>query len=155
EWIRRMAPNAIVFVCANPNPEIWPWDATECGATVVATGRGDFPNQLNNSIVFPAMFRGVLDVRASTISNGMAITAAREIAAFAEERGINPENILPRMDEPDLVPRISAVVGAKAQEEGLARIRKTPEELYAAAAHSVKESRRALEVLMREQIIRT
>ena len=155
EWVRRMAPNSILFACANPNPEIWPWEAIEAGAKIVATGRGDFPNQLNNSLVFPAMFRGVLDVRATTISNSMAIVAAREIAGFAEERGIDARNILPRMEDLELVPRVAVSVGMKAQEEGLARVRRTPSELYAGARRSVEEARRALDVLMREQIIST
>jgi malic enzyme len=106
---------------------------------------------LNNSIVFPAMFRGVLDVRASTISSEMAITAAREIAGFSEERGIAPENILPRMDELELVPRVAAAVGMKAQEEGLARIRRTRGELYAGALYCVTEARRALDVLIEKK----
>ena len=153
EWVREMAPNSILFVCANPNPEIWPWEAADAGAKVVATGRGDFPNQLNNSLVFPAMFRGVLDVRASTISDGMAIAAAHEIARFAEERGIHTGNILPRMEDLELVPRVAVAVGMKAQEEGLARVRKTASELYAGARHCVEEARRALEVLMHKRVI--
>jgi malate dehydrogenase (oxaloacetate-decarboxylating) len=153
-WIRTMARNAIVFACANPVPEIWPWDATEAGARIVATGRGDFPNQLNNSLVFPGMFRGVLDVRASTISDGMTLSAAHEIARCAEDRGIHPDNILPRMEEPELAARVAAAVAAKAQEEGLARIPKTREQVYKDAMLSIHETRRALNVLMREEIIR-
>jgi malate dehydrogenase (oxaloacetate-decarboxylating) len=84
EWIRTMARDPIVFACANPAPEIWPWDASDAGAKVVATGRGDFPNHLNNSLVFPGMFRGVLNVRASTISQGMTLAAAYEVARCAE-----------------------------------------------------------------------
>jgi malate dehydrogenase (oxaloacetate-decarboxylating) len=149
-----MARDPIVFACANPTPEIWPWDAAEAGAKIVATGRSDFPNQLNNSLVFPAMFRGVLDVRASTISPGMALAAAYEIAHFAEQRGIDPGNILPRMEEMELAPRVAAAVAIKAQEEGLARISRTREEIYNQAMFTIKEARRALDVLMREQIIR-
>jgi malate dehydrogenase (oxaloacetate-decarboxylating) len=122
---------------------------------VVATGRSDFPNQLNNSLVFPAMFRGVLDVRASTISSGMAIAAAHEIARCAEERGIQPDDILPRMEEWRTVPRVAVVVAMKAQEEGVARVSRTSEQLYAGALHTIEETRRAVELLMREEIIRT
>jgi malate dehydrogenase (oxaloacetate-decarboxylating) len=154
-WIRAMAPQAIVFACANPVPEIWPREAAEAGAKVVATGRSDFPNQLNNSLVFPAMFRGVLDVRASTISNGMAITAAYAIAQAAEDRGIRPDYILPRMEEWEVVPRVAAAVAVKAQQEGLARIARTSEQLYLDALHTIKEARRALQILMREQLIRS
>ncbi|HET9215386.1 MAG TPA: NADP-dependent malic enzyme, partial [Terriglobia bacterium] len=128
EWVQGMAPHAIVFACANPVPEIWPDEARKAGAAIVATGRGDFPNQLNNSLVFPAMFRGVLDIRARTISNGMCIAAARELAQYASEQGIHPENILPQMDDCLVIARVAAAAAAQAQLEGLARIRKTREE---------------------------
>jgi malate dehydrogenase (oxaloacetate-decarboxylating) len=153
-WIRTMARDPIVFACANPTPEIWPWDASEAGAKVVATGRGDFPNQLNNSLVFPGMFRGVLDVRASAISQGMTLAAASEIARCAEDRGIHPGNILPRMEEAELAPRVAVAVALKAQEEGLARTSTTREQLYADATLIINQTRRALDVLMREEIIR-
>jgi malate dehydrogenase (oxaloacetate-decarboxylating) len=99
KWVARMAKDAIVFACANPIPEIWPWEAQEAGAKIVATGRGDFQNQVNNSLGFPGIFRGVLDIRARTITDEMAIAAARELARFAEEQGMSAEKILPRMDE--------------------------------------------------------
>jgi malate dehydrogenase (oxaloacetate-decarboxylating) len=99
------------------------------------------------------MFRGVLDVRASTISPGMALAAAEEIALCAEERGIGPDDILPRMDDLELVPRVAATVASKAQEEGLARLPKDRGQVYADAMFTIKEARRALEVLMRENII--
>ena len=81
-------------VGANPIPEIWPWEVKEAGARIVATGRSDFPNQVNNSLAFPGIFRGTLDVRARTISDEMAIAAAMELAAYAEERGIDEDNII-------------------------------------------------------------
>jgi malate dehydrogenase (oxaloacetate-decarboxylating) len=87
DWVASMADNAIVFVCANPIPEMWPWDAKEAGARIVATGRSDFPNQVNNSVGFPAIFRGTLDVRARTITDEMCIAAAYELARCAEDRG--------------------------------------------------------------------
>ena len=90
-----MARDAIVFACANPVPEIWPWEAKEAGARIVATGRSDFPNQVNNSLVFPGIFRGLLDVRAGAMTGEMAITAAHELAL----RGIHEDSILPTMDE--------------------------------------------------------
>ena len=77
EWISKMAKDSIVFVCANPIPEIWPWDAKEAGARIVATGRSDFPNQVNNSLGFPGIFRGTLDVMATTITDEMCLAAAR------------------------------------------------------------------------------
>jgi len=76
EWVRKMADDAVIFACANPVPEIWPWEAKEAGARIVATGRSDFPNQVNNSLGFPGIFRGTLDVRAKTITDEMCIAAA-------------------------------------------------------------------------------
>ena len=99
EWIKGMAKNSIVFACANPIPEIWPWEAKEAGARIVATGRSDFPNQVNNSIGFPAIFRGTLDVRAKTITDEMCLAAAHELAKCAEDRGISDDNIAPTMGE--------------------------------------------------------
>lgn len=93
-----MTDDAIVFACANPIPEIWPWEAEEAGARIVATGRSDFPNQVNSSLGFPAIFRGVLDVKAKTVTDDMCIAAAQELAKFAEEWGINEKDILPRME---------------------------------------------------------
>jgi malate dehydrogenase (oxaloacetate-decarboxylating) len=115
-WVRSMANDAIVFPCANPNPEIWPWDAKEAGARIVATGRSDFTNQLNNSPVFPGVLRGTLDSRAATISDEMALAAAIELAACAEEHGLSEETILPTMADWQVVPRVAAATAMKAQE---------------------------------------
>src|SRR5438309_1958067 len=117
EWVRSMADDAILFVIANPVPEIWPWEAKEAGARVVATGRSDFPNQVNNSLGFPGIFRGTLDVRAKTISDEMCIAAARELAAVAEERGLSEDYIVPTMEEIDVFAREAAAVGMKAVEQ--------------------------------------
>lgn len=122
EWVQTMKKDAIVFVCANPIPEMWPWDAKEAGAVVVATGRSDFPNQVNNSLGFPGIFRGTLDVRAKTITDEMCIAAAIEMAKMAEEKGLTPDYIMPTMDEVDVFPREAAAVAMKAIEQGIARI---------------------------------
>jgi malate dehydrogenase (oxaloacetate-decarboxylating) len=121
EWITKMAKDAIVFVCANPIPEMWPWDAKEAGAAIVATGRSDFANQVNNSLGFPGIFRGTLDVRASTITDEMCIAAAVEMAKLAEENGLSEDYIMPTMDEVDVFPREAAAVAMKAIEQGVAR----------------------------------
>ena len=120
EWIKAMAPDPIVFVCANPIPEIWPWDAKEAGAAVVATGRCDFPNQVNNSIGFPGIFRGTLDVRARTITDEMCIAAAVELAKVAEDKGLSADYIMPTMDDWEVFPREAAAVAMKAIEQGVA-----------------------------------
>ena len=91
DWVSQMAPGAVVFACANPVPEIWPWEAKAAGARIVATGRSDFGNQVNNSLAFPGVFRGVLDVRARTITDGMALAAADELARRGRDGGLTEE----------------------------------------------------------------
>jgi malate dehydrogenase (oxaloacetate-decarboxylating) len=154
EWIKRMAAKAVVFACANPVPEIWPWDARKAGAAIIATGRTDFPNQVNNSLVFPGIFRGVLDVRARTVTDEMAIAAATEVARFAAERGIKEDNILPRMDEWEVYPRTAVATAMKAQEQGVARLSKDRDSLYVEASRTIREARDSVQVLMREGLIR-
>ncbi|MBN1642095.1 MAG: NADP-dependent malic enzyme [Anaerolineae bacterium] len=153
EWLRAMASDAILFACANPIPEIWPWEASEAGVRVVATGRSDFPNQVNNSLGFPGIFRGVLDVRARTISDEMAIAAAYEIARCAEEVGLSETYIMPTMDEWEVFPREAVATALKAQEQGLARLTKTRDELYAEAKHKIAEARTMLDMMMGEGMI--
>jgi len=152
-WIRGMARDPIVFACANPVPEIWPWEAAKAGARVVATGRGDFPNQVNNSLCFPAVFRGVLDVRARVISEAMALAAAHEVAAVARERGLSASAIVPRMDDWSLYPRVAAAVGVAAQVEGVARVQATRAQLERRAAQVIGAARGATEALMRVGLI--
>ncbi len=117
EWVASMADNAIVFVCANPIPEMWPWDAKEAGARIVATGRSDFPNQVNNSVGFPAIFRGTLDVRARTITDEMCIAAAYELARCAEDRGLTEDHLLPTMNEWEVFPREAVAVAKMAMKQ--------------------------------------
>jgi len=153
EWVKGMNLNAIVFACANPTPEIWPRDAREAGARIVGTGRSDAPNQINNSLVFPAIFRGTLDVRARTISDEMAIAAARELALYATEHGLHEGYIVPRMDEWEACPRVAAATALKAQEQGLARLSRTREQLHEGAVKIIRQAREATRLLMREGII--
>jgi malate dehydrogenase (oxaloacetate-decarboxylating) len=153
DWVAGMAKDAIVFPCANPIPEIWPWEAKEAGARIVGTGRSDFPNQLNNSLGFPGIFRGVLDVRARTITDEMAIAAAKELAACAEERGIDEDNLVPTMDDWEVFPREAVATAMKAQEQGLALLEKTPEELYAQAEATIRQARETVQTMMREGLI--
>ncbi len=153
EWVKGMAKDAIVFPCANPVPEIWPWEAKEAGARIVGTGRSDFPNQLNNSLGFPGIFRGTLDVRARTITDEMCLAAAQELARCAEDRGIHDEYIAPTMDEWEVFPREAVAVAMKAQEQGVARLKATREELYAKASATIKAARDQVQLLMREGMI--
>ncbi len=148
-----MSKDAIVFACANPIPEIWPWEAKEAGARVVATGRSDFDNQVNNSLGFPAIFRGALDVRAKTISDEMCLAAAFELARFAEEKGLTDTCILPRMDDPDVFPQVAVVVALKAIEQGLHRIELSKELLYDKAVKMIKGAQEMTALLMKEGFI--
>jgi malate dehydrogenase (oxaloacetate-decarboxylating) len=153
EWVAAMNQDAIIFPAANPIPEIWPWEAKGAGARVVGTGRSDFPNQVNNSLVFPAIFRGVLDVRATTITDQMAIAAAQEIALFAEERGIDEDNIMPTMDEWELFPREAVAVALKAQEQGVAHLDVGRDQLYHMAEAKICQAREMIQMLMDQKII--
>jgi malate dehydrogenase (oxaloacetate-decarboxylating) len=153
EWIRQMAPDAVVFACANPVPEIWPDAARAAGARIVATGRSDFPNQVNNSLVFPGIFRGVLDVRARTISDRMAVAAAEELVACARERGLGPDRLLPTMEDWKVAARIAAATGAAAAAEGLARRPLDRIAIRDGALKIIGDARAALDQLVRTGII--
>lgn len=154
EWVAGMAKDAIVFACSNPVPEIWPWEAKAAGARIVGTGRSDFPNQLNNSLGFPGIFRGALDVRARTITDEMCLAAAEAIAALGVERGLDEEHLVPDMQDPEVFPREATAVGMKAQEQGLARIAISREVLYAQAAATIRAAREMIHSLMAEGAIR-
>ena len=153
DWIKSMAKDPVIFVCANPIPEIWPWDAIEAGARVVATGRSDFPNQVNNSIGFPGIFRGTLDVQAKTITDEMCIAAALELAKVAEDRGLRADYIVPTMDDWEVFPREATAVGMKAIEQGVARIIMTRDELLKKSTATIKQARELVQSLMKEGFI--
>ena len=153
EWIKNMADDAIVFASANPIPEIWPWEAKEAGARIVATGRSDFPNQVNNSLGFPGIFRGALDIRATHITDEMCIEAARELAKVAEDNGIHEDYIIPNMDEWELFPREAVAVGTKGIEQGVARIEAPAEERFKLAEMIIKKARDEVQCLMKNNFI--
>ncbi len=153
EWIKTMAKDPIVFACANPVPEIYPWDAKAAGARIMATGRSDFPNQVNNSLGFPGIFRGALDVRAKTITDEMCVAAALELAKVAEDKGLREDYIIPTMDEWSVFPREAVAVGLKAIEQGLARVVRTREELMDMAEKKIRHARETIHLLMKEGFI--
>lgn len=153
EWVKAMADNAVVFACANPVPEIWPWEAKEAGAVVVATGRSDFPNQVNNSLGFPGIFRGTLDVRARTITDSMCLAAAHALADMALEKGLDEEHILPTMDDWEVFPREAAAVAVQAVEEGLAKVSMSYEEELQNAEKIIRRSRSLTKTMMEEGFI--
>ena len=122
EMVKTMAPNPIIFACANPIPEIFPDEAKAAGAAVVATGRSDFPNQVNNVLAFPGIFRGALDVRASAINEEMKIAAAKAIASLVSDEELNPDYILPAAFDPRVGETVAKAVAQAARDTGVARI---------------------------------
>jgi malate dehydrogenase (oxaloacetate-decarboxylating) len=149
EWVRSMGAKSIVFACANPVPEIWPHAAQEEGAYIVATGRGDFPNQVNNSVCFPGLLKGALLVRARKITDGMAIRCAHSIADFAAKRGITKDDITAKMDETEVFAIQAADVAVKAIEEGVARVKLSWQEAYDSAMADIVASRKLTDDLMK------
>ena len=121
EMVRSMAPRAVVFAMANPEPEIYPQEALDAGAFVVGTGRSDFPNQINNVLAFPGVFRGALDVRAKDISEGMKVAAAKALADLVGE-SLSRECVIPSAFDPRVAPAVAKAVAEAARREGLARI---------------------------------
>jgi len=154
EWVEEMNRDPIVFALANPVPEIWPWEAKEAGAKIVATGRSDFPNQINNSLVFPAMFRGVLSVGAKAITDEMIITFAETLASYAEKKGLREDYIIPTMEEWDAYIETAVAVGLKAMELGISRVTMTREELLSNVKEIILSSRAKYEALMKAGYIK-
>ena len=154
EWVSSMADKAICFVCANPVPEIYPHAAKAAGAYIVATGRGDFPNQVNNSLCFPGLLKGALLVKAKKITDKMAIAAAYAIAETAEKNGLSPDYIAPLMDETETFRNVAVAVAMCAQEEGVARVAMTAEEVYEQAKADIDESRNLTQHLIDNKFIK-
>ena len=122
EMVKTMAPNPIIFACANPTPEIMPEEAKAGGAAVIATGRSDFPNQINNVLAFPGIFRGTFDVRASDINEEMKMAAARALAELVSEEELSAEYIIPKAFDPRVGKAVAAAVAQAARASGVARI---------------------------------
>ena len=154
EWVSSMSDQSICFVCANPVPEIYPHAAKAAGAYVVATGRGDFPNQVNNSLCFPGLLKGALLVKARKITDKMAIAAAYAIAESAEKNGLSADYIAPLMDEPQTFPAVAKAVAMQAIEDGVARVEMTGDEVYAQAKKEIDESRNLTQHLMDNNFIK-
>jgi len=122
EMVRRMNPGAVVFACANPTPEIFPDEARAGGAAVIATGRSDFPNQINNVLAFPGVFRGAFDVRASDINEEMKMAAAMALADLISNDELAPDYIIPKAFDPRVGPAVAAAAAKAARDSGVARI---------------------------------
>jgi malate dehydrogenase (oxaloacetate-decarboxylating) len=129
EMVASMNKDAIIFAMANPNPEIMPQAAKEAGARVVGTGRSDFPNQVNNVLAFPGIFRGALDVRATHINEAMKVAAVEAIASLINESELNEDYVIPAPFDPRVAPAVAAAVAKAAMETGVARIKVDPEDV--------------------------
>ncbi|QHE53237.1 NADP-dependent malic enzyme [Pontibacillus sp. HMF3514] len=129
EMVKNMNDDPIIFAMANPEPEIMPEDAKEAGASVIGTGRSDFPNQVNNVLAFPGIFRGALDVRATRINEKMKIAAAEAIASLVSEDELNADYVIPAPFDPRVAPAVAAAVAKAAMESGVARQDVDPEQV--------------------------
>jgi malate dehydrogenase (oxaloacetate-decarboxylating) len=122
DMVKTMAKDAIIFACANPTPEIFPEEARAGGAAIVASGRSDYPNQINNVLAFPGVFRGALDMRASDINDAMKIAAAYALAGLIPESELNRDYIVPAAFDPRVADVVSQAVAKAARDSGVARI---------------------------------
>ena len=122
DMVRTMAKDPILFACANPTPEIFPEEAKAAGAAVMATGRSDYPNQINNVLAFPGIFRGAFDVRASDINDAMKVAAAKALASLISEDELSPEYIIPAAFDPRVKDAVARAVAEAARQSGVARI---------------------------------
>ena len=122
DMVRTMAQDPVIFACANPTPEIFPEEALAAGAKVVGTGRSDYPNQINNVLVFPGIFRGALDVRASDINDEMKVAAAKAIASLIPDSELRADNIIPSAFDPRVAKAVAAAVAQAARDTGVARV---------------------------------
>lgn len=154
EWIKEMNKDPIVFAESNPIPEIWPWEAKEAGAKIVATGRSDFPNQINNSLGFPAVFRGVLTVRARKMSDEMFLAAAMAISRYTEETGMHEERIVPTMKETEMYIQEAIAVAEKAIELGYARKKMSRDEIEKEVRELVERPKKYMNIAIDTNLIK-
>jgi len=153
EWIRAMGTKPIVFACANPVPEIYPYAAKEAGAYITATGRGDFPNQVNNSLGFPGILKGALLVRARGVTDKMAVAASYSMANYAEKKGIHPDYIMPKMDETDMFAYEAADVAMQAVKDGVARVESDWDTIYDRTLQEIGNTRQTIDMMMEKGFI--
>lgn len=151
EWVKSMEKDPAIFALANPLPEIWPDDAKAAGAKVVATGRSDFPNQINNSLVFPGVFRGVLDARSKGVNFRIMVKASYEIANYVKDP--TPDHIVPTMGDWELYPRVASSVAVATVEEKLARKVDSKEGYYRTASEIIRVNRENFEKMMKMNIV--
>jgi len=138
EMVKSMNRKAVIFAMANPTPEIFPDEAKAGGAAVAATGRSDYPNQINNVLAFPGIFRGALDVRAKDINEAMKIAAARAIADLVTDSELNEDYIIPKPFDRRVAPAVAAAVARAAMETGVARLKRDPADIAEKARQLVE-----------------
>ncbi|MCL5066786.1 MAG: malate dehydrogenase, partial [Thaumarchaeota archaeon] len=152
--LRRLNKDSILFALSNPVPEIWPSEAKKAGVHIVATGRSDFPNQVNNSLMFPSIIRGVLDVRSKSIPDDVIISAAEELARFAKKNGtLSEEHILPTMMDWQIYPLVAAAVGEKCVRLGIARKSLTRKQIHNRAEEIISKSKKMIGSLQKSRYI--
>jgi malate dehydrogenase (oxaloacetate-decarboxylating) len=152
--LKGMNDDAILFALSNPVPEIWPDDARKAGVRIIATGRSDFPNQVNNSLLFPSIIRGVLDVRSKSIPDDVIVVAAQELAGYNRDRGnLSDNHILPTMMDFDIYPLVAAAVGEKCVKMGISRKRMTRSEIERRARSIINKSRKMTASLQENDLI--
>lgn len=152
--ISTMAQKPITFLCANPVPEIYPEVAKEHGAYIIATGRGDYPNQVNNSLCFPSILKGAMLCRAKTITDTMALAASKAIAKRAQDLGLKPNFILPLMQDSEVYPLTAKAVAAQAIKENINQIKITPTEVYKTVKQDILQNQKELEFLTQNKLIK-
>ena len=152
--ISTMAQKPITFLCANPVPEIYPEVAKEHGAYIIATGRGDYPNQINNSLCFPSILKGAMLCRAKTITDSMALAASKAIAKRAQELGLKEDFILPSMQDRELYPLTAKAVAAQAIKENINQIKITPAEVYKTVKQDILQNQKELEFLTKNKLVK-
>lgn len=153
EWISSMSEKPIVFVCANPVPEIYPYAAKEAGAFIVATGRGDFANQVNNSLGFPGILKGTLLTQSRKITDNMAIAASFALAEYAQNTKLDTEHILPLMTDSEVFAFVAEAVAQQAIKDGVARISFKPGEVKDLTMQSINETRKLIDQMIKDKHI--
>ena len=154
KWVKKMASRAIFIAGENPVPSIWPEDLYRSGVEIVCTGRGDYPNQCNNLLIFPAVFRGALDVRASKITTEMTVAASKAVAEYQEKKGLCPKHILPSMNEVGVFIEEAVRVGMKAIEQGIAQKPMSEKDLRAMVKSKIFLIRNVVKALMAKKLIK-
>ena len=152
--LKKLNKNSILFALSNPVPEIWPSEAKKAGVRIVATGRSDFPNQVNNSLMFPSIIRGVLDVRSRSIPDDVIISAAEELAGFSKKTGsLSEDRILPTMMDWQIYPLVAAAVGEKCVKLGIARKSLTRKQIHNRAEEIISKSKKMIGSLQKSRYI--